>query len=30
MTREKVDEMLKAYRFEVGRCGHLKTEIEQL
>lgn len=30
MTREKVDEMLKAYRFEVGRCGHLETEIAQL
>lgn len=30
MRREKVDEMLKAYRFEVGRCGHLKTEIGQL
>lgn len=30
MTREKVDEMLKAYRFEVGRCGHLEAEISQL
>lgn len=30
MTREKVDELLKAYRFEVGRCGHLETEIAQL
>lgn len=30
MTHEKVDELLKAYRFEVGRCGHLETEIAQL
>jgi len=30
MRREKVDEMLKAYRFEVGRCGHLETEINRL
>lgn len=30
MTREKIDEMLKNYRFEVGRCGHLETEISQL
>ena len=30
MRREKVDEMLKAYRFEVGRCGHLEAEISQL
>lgn len=30
MTRKKVDEMLKAYRFEVGRCGHLEAEISQL
>lgn len=30
MTHDKVNEMLKAYRFEVGRCGHLETEIEQL
>lgn len=30
MRREKVDEMLKAYRFEVGRCGHLETQIMQL
>ena len=30
MTHEKVDEMLKAYRFEVGRCGHLEIEISQL
>ena len=28
MTRERVDEMLKSYRFEVGRCGHLLAEIE--
>lgn len=27
MTRERVDEMLKSYRFEVGRCGHLMTQI---
>jgi len=30
MRHEKVDEMLKAYRFEVGRCGHLEIEIMQL
>lgn len=29
MTPEKVDEMLKSYRFEVGRCGHLEIEIRQ-
>ena len=28
MTRERVDEMLKAYRFELGRCGHLAAEIQ--
>lgn len=27
MTVETVEEMLKTYRFEVGRCGHLETEI---
>lgn len=30
MTIERVDEMLKTYRFEVGRCGHLKKDIEIL
>lgn len=30
MTRERVDEMLKTYRFEVGRCGHLQAEIKLL
>lgn len=30
MTHEKVDELLKAYRFEVGRCGHLETEIGRI
>lgn len=30
MTRERIEEMLKTYRFEVGRCGHLETEMEQL
>ena len=29
MTHEKVDEMLKSYRFEIGRCGHLEVEIRQ-
>ena len=28
MTREQVDEMLKSYRFESGRCGHLQAQIE--
>ena len=27
MTAERVNAMLKAYRFEVGRCGHLMAEI---
>lgn len=30
MTIERVDEMLKTYRFEVGRCGHLRKDIEVL
>lgn len=30
MTRDKVDELLKAYRMDVGRCGHLRAEIGQL
>lgn len=30
MTRDKVDALLKAYRMDVGRCGHLKAEIGQL
>ena len=30
MRTEKVDEMLKTYRFDVGRCGHLETEIRKL
>lgn len=30
MTRERVDAMLKAYRFEVGRCGHLIAEMKAL
>lgn len=30
MRHEKVDGMLKAYRFDVGRCGHLQTEIARL
>ena len=30
MTREKIEEYLKTYRFEVGRCGHLEKEIELL
>lgn len=30
MTHEKVDEMLKSYRFEIGRCGHLEVEIRQI
>ena len=28
MTYEQIEEMLKTYRFEVGRCGHLEKEIE--
>lgn len=27
MTLERIEEMLKTYRFEVGRCGHLENEI---
>lgn len=30
MTRERVNEMLKTYRFEVGRCGHIQAEIAEL
>ena len=30
MTLERIEEMLKTYRFEVGRCGHLANEITQL
>ena len=30
MTIDRVEEMLKTYRFEVGRCGHLEREIELL
>lgn len=30
MTTERVMEMLKAYRFELGRCGHLQTEINAM
>lgn len=30
MTNKRVMEMLKAYRFEVGRCGHLQAEIAEL
>lgn len=30
MTVETIEEMLKTYRFEVGRCGHLENEIAQL
>ena len=30
MLPSKVDSMLKEYRFFIGRCGHLVTEIEQL
>ena len=28
MELERIEEMLKTYRFEVGRCGHLENEIE--
>lgn len=28
MTRDEIEERLKTYRFEVGRCGHLLNEIE--
>ena len=30
MTPERVDEMLKSYRYEVGRCKHLEAEIQAL
>ena len=30
MTPERVDEMLKSYRHDMGRCGHLLTEIDML
>lgn len=30
MTQERVLQMLKSYRFEVGRCGHLIAEIRVL
>ena len=30
MTVERIEEMLKTYRAEVGRCGHLQMEIELL
>ena len=30
MTHEKVDEMLRAYREIVGRCGYLEVEINRL
>lgn len=30
MLPNKVDSMLKEYRFFVGRCGHLETEIANL
>lgn len=30
MTTERVIEMLKSYRFEVGRCGHIQAEIKVL
>ena len=30
MTPDRVDEMLKSYRYEVGRCKHLETEIDLL
>lgn len=30
MTPERVDEMLKSYRYEVGRCGHLQAEIAMI
>ena len=30
MSPERVNEMLKSYRFELGRCKHLETEIELL
>ena len=30
MAPERIDEMLRTYRFEVGRCGHLKKDMEVL
>lgn len=30
MTRETVDEKLRMYRFNCGRCGHLRVEIAKL
>ena len=30
MTIDRIEEMLKSYRFEVGRCGHLEQDIEQI
>ena len=30
MTVERIEEMLKTYRAEVGRCGHLQMEMELL
>ena len=30
MTAERIEEMLKTYRAEVGRCGHLQMEMELL
>lgn len=30
MTQEQVNEMLKSYKFAVGRCGHLETELDML
>lgn len=30
MTYERIEEMLRTYRNEVGRCGHLEAEIREL
>lgn len=30
MTRERVDAILRGYRFDLGRCGHLALEIQDL
>lgn len=30
MTRERVLNMLKTFRFEVGRCGHITAEIAEI
>lgn len=30
MTHERVNEMLKGYRYDVGRCGHLEAEIRRI